>query len=93
MIRSFQDRVTEAVFRGRCPKGFPADIFTIARRKLGMLDAAPSLKALAVPPVNRLEALKGDRSRQHSIRINDRWRICFRWTSRGPEEVEIVNYH
>ena len=93
MIRSFRDRVTEAVFRGLCPKGFPADIFPIARRKLGMLDAAPSLNALRVPPANRLEALKKDRKGQYSIRINDRWRICFRWAKSGPEDVEIVDYH
>ena len=93
MIRSFRDGVTEAVFRGQCPKGFPADIFTVARRKLGMLDAAVSLNSLRVPPANRLEALKGERKGQHSIRINDQWRICFRWTERGPEQVEIVDYH
>jgi proteic killer suppression protein len=93
MIRSFRDRITEAVFQGRCPKGFPADIFRVARRKLAMLDAAVSLGSLAVPPANRLEALKGDRRGQHSIRINDQWRICFRWTVIGPEDVEIVDYH
>jgi proteic killer suppression protein len=75
------------------PKGFPADIFPVARRKLGMLNAAPSLDGLRIPPANRLEALKGDRKGQHSIRINDQWRICFRWTSAGPEDVEIVDYH
>ena len=93
MIRSFKDSTTELVFNGRCPKGFPADIFQIARRKLGMLDAAVSLNSLRVPPANRLELLRGNRKGQHSIRINDQWRICFRWTSFGPEEVEIVDYH
>ena len=93
MIRSFKDRVTEAVFSGQCPKGFPADIFAVARRKLGMLNAAPSLGALRIPPANRLEALRGDRVGQHSIRINDQWRICFSWTNAGPEDVEIVDYH
>ena len=93
MIRSFKDRVTEAVFNGQCPKGFQADIFPIARRKLGMLDAARTLTALRIPPANRLEALKGDRKGQHSIRINDQWRVCFRWTELGPEAVEIVDYH
>ena len=93
MIRSFKDCVTEAVFHGRCPKGFPADIFSVARRKLGMLDAAVSLKSLSVPPANRLEALKGDRKGQYSIRINNQWRVCFRWTASGPEDVEIVDYH
>ena len=93
MIRSFKDRVTEAVFHGQRPKGFPADVFPVARRKLGMLDAAPSLGALRIPPANRLEALKGDRAGQHSIRINDQWRICFQWTNAGPQDVEIVDYH
>jgi proteic killer suppression protein len=85
--------MTESIFAGHCPKGFPADIFSVARRKLGMLNAAPSLSALRVPPANRLEALKRDRKGQHSIRIDDQWRICFRWTSTGPEDVEIVDYH
>ncbi|MCC6781095.1 MAG: type II toxin-antitoxin system RelE/ParE family toxin [Hyphomicrobiales bacterium] len=93
MIRSFKDALTEAVFRGQCPKGFPTDIFATARRKLGMLDAAVSLSSLRVPPANRLEALRGNRKGQHSIRINDQWRICFRWTKLGPESVEIVDYH
>jgi proteic killer suppression protein len=93
VIRSFKDRTTEAVFAGRCPKRFPADIFPVARRRLGVLDAAVSLKSLNVPPGNRLEILQGDRKGQHSIRINDQWRICFRWTVTGPEDVEIVDYH
>jgi len=93
VIRSFNDRVTEAVFNGQCPKGFPADIFSVTRRKLGMLDAARTLDALRVPPANRLEALRRDRKGQHSIRINDQWRVCFRWTELGPEGVEIVDYH
>jgi proteic killer suppression protein len=93
VIRSFKDSMTEAVFNGQCPKGFPTDLFVVARRKLGMLDAAVSLNSLRVPPANRLEPLRGDRKGQHSIRINDQWRICFRWTSAGPEAVEIVDYH
>jgi proteic killer suppression protein len=93
VIRSFKDRITEAVFQGKCPKGFPADVFPVARRKLGMLDAAQTLEALRVPPANRLEALKGNRKGQHSIRINDQWRVCFRWADLGPEAVEIVDYH
>jgi toxin HigB-1 len=93
VIQSFRDRATEAVFAGRCPKGFPADLFVVARRKLGMLNAAPSLHALRIPPANRLEALKSDRKGEYSIRINDQWRICFRWTSAGPQDVEIVDYH
>jgi proteic killer suppression protein len=75
VIRSFKNSVTESVGNGRCPKGFPADIFPVARRKLRMLDAAMSLNSLRVPPANRLEALKGDRKGQHSIRVNDQWRI------------------
>ena len=93
MIRSFRDSVTEAVFHGRCPKGFPADIFPVARRKLGMLDAAVSLNSLRVPPANRLEGLKKDRKGQHSIRINGQWRVCFVWTPEGPTNVEVVDYH
>jgi proteic killer suppression protein len=93
MIRSFKDRTTEAVFHGMRPKGFPADIFTIARRKLAMLNAAPSLDSLRVPPGNRLHALSGDRAGQHAIRVNDQYRVCFRWSDPGPTEVEVVDYH
>lgn len=75
------------------PKGFPADIFTIARRKLAMLNAAPSLDSLRVPPGNRLHALSGDRAGQHAIRVNDQYRVCFRWLDPGPTEVEVVDYH
>lgn len=92
-IRSFRSRLTEVVFQGRCPKGFPADLFAVSRRKLGLLDAAVSLEVLRVPPGNRLEALRGDRRDQHAIRINDQFRICFIWTDAGPEQVEIVDYH
>ena len=93
MIVSFKGRTTEAVFHGRCPKGFPADIFAVARRKLAMVDAAVSLDSLKVPPANYLERLKKDRQGQHSIRVNDKWRVCFRWTAKGPADVEIVDYH
>ena len=92
-IRSFRDKTTEAISQGRCPKGFPADLFVISRRKLGVLDAAVSLGVLRVPPGNRLEALRGDRRDQHAIRINNQFRICFVWTDAGPEQVEIVDYH
>lgn len=81
------------MFNGRCPKGFPADIFGVARRKLEALNAAASLNDLRAPPSNRLEALKRDRAGQHSIRINGQWRVCFRWTAEGPTDVEIVDYH
>jgi proteic killer suppression protein len=93
MIRSFRDRVTEAVFHGESPKGFPSDFVKIARRKLGYLDAAIDLRDLREPPGNRFEALKGDRQGQYSIRINDQFRICFRWTPEGPDEVEVTDYH
>jgi toxin HigB-1 len=93
LIRSFKSKIAEAVFNGRCPKGFPVQIFQVARRKLEALDAAETLNDLRAPPANRLEALKGGRKGQHSIRINDQWRVCFRWTNDGPAEVEIVDYH
>ena len=93
MIRGFKDRVTEAVFRGESPKGFPPDLVKLARRKLGYLNAAIDLRDLRQPPGNRLEALKGDRRGQYSIRINDQFRICFRWTPQGPVDVEIADYH
>lgn len=93
MIRSFKDRMTEAVFEGRRPKGFPSDLVVVARRKLGMVDAAPTLESLRIPPGNHLHPLTADRAGQHSIRINDQFRICFRWTEAGPEQVEITDYH
>lgn len=92
MIRGFKDAVTEAVFNGLCPKGFPVQIFATARRKLEALDAAEQLKDLRIPRANRLELLHGNRKGQHSIRINDQWRGCFRWTANGPIDVEIVDY-
>ena len=93
MIRSFRDKQTESVADGRAPKGFPADLLRSAQRKLSMLHAAVELRDLRSPPGNMLEALKGDRAGQHSIRINDQFRICFVWTDAGPESVEIVDYH
>lgn len=93
MIRTYRDARTELVVSGRCPKGFPADLLRSAQRKLTMLDNAADLADLRSPPGNRLEALKSDRTGQHSIRINDQWRICFIWTEAGPENVEIVDYH
>jgi proteic killer suppression protein len=93
MIRSFRDRKVETVAAGRAPKGFPAVLVRAARQKLKWLDAAVELKDLASPPGNRLEALMGDRHGQHSIRINDQWRICFRWSEGGADDVEIVDYH
>ena len=93
VIRSFADKRTAAVFSNRTPKGFPTDILASARRKLAILDAAETLDELRSPPGNRLEALQGDRAGQHSIRINDQWRICFVWRDDGPHDVEIVDYH
>ena len=93
MIRSFRDKTTEAVFNGESPKGFPADLVKVARRKLRYLNAADGLGDLRSPPGNRLEALAGDRKGQHSIRINDQFRVCFVWTAQGPADVEIVDYH
>lgn len=93
MIRTFRDKTTEAVFDGESPKGFPADLVKVARRKLRYLHAAASLSDLRAPPGNRLEALSGDRKGQHSIRINDQFRVCFVWTEEGPTLVEIVDYH
>ena len=93
MIRSFKDARTEATFAGKLAKGFPADVFKRARNKLLIVNAAAALDDLKSPPGNRLEALVGDRLGQYSIRINDQWRICFRWTEAWPENVEIVDYH
>jgi proteic killer suppression protein len=93
VIGSFRDKATEAVFNGGSPKGFPADLVKAARRRLRYLNAAADLGDLRSPPGNRLEALAGDRKGQHSIRINDQFRICFVWTAEGPAEVEIVDYH
>ncbi len=92
MIRSFKCPDTEALARGDRVKRF-VSIASVARRKLLQLQVAGRLNDLRVPPGNRLEALKGDRLGQHSIRINDQWRVCFRWTDAGADEVEIVDYH
>ena len=91
-IRSFLCADTEALYEGRRPRRF-RNIETVAQRKLQMLEDAEELRDLASPPGNRLEALKDDRKGQHSIRINDQWRVCFVWTETGPENVEIVDYH
>ena len=93
MIRGFKDEATQAVFNGESPKGFPSNLLKVARRKLRYLNAATELGDLRAPPGNRLEALKGNRAGQHSIRINDQFRICFVWTREGPTEVEITDYH
>ena len=92
MIRSFRDRDTRVLFETGRSRRFAA-FADVAMRKLAQLDAATTLEFLRSPPGNRLEALRGDRAGQYSIRINDQFRICFRWTKLGPTQVEIVDYH
>jgi proteic killer suppression protein len=93
-IRSFRGKFAEALLSERkVPKGFPADVAAVARRKLVMVNNATKLDDLRSPPGNRLELLKGNLAGQHSIRINDQWRIVFRWSESGPEDVEVVDYH
>lgn len=93
MIKSFADKLTAAVFAGEQVRKLPPEIQQTARRKLKLLDAATGLEQLRVPPGNRLEALKGNRKGQHSVRINGQWRVCFRWEKDGAAVVEIVDYH
>lgn len=94
MIRGFRGKFARAILVERTvPKGFPAPLAGVARRKLIMVNNAGRLDDLKSPPGNRLEALKGDLAGKHSIRINDQWRVVFRWTADGPDEVEIVDYH
>lgn len=93
MIQSFADRETELIWSGRRSRAFPPDIQATALRKLRLLNQARVLQDLRIPPGNRLEALKGDRTGQHSILINNQWRICFIWQEGGPSHVEIVDYH
>jgi len=93
MIRSFRCAETEKIFNEQVSKKLPRDIQGAALRKLLYLAAAATLQDLRIPPGNRLEALKGKRQGQHSIRINDQWRICFRWRGTDAHDVEIVDYH
>ena len=93
MIKNFRSSETEKIWNGVRSKHLPQDIQHIARRKLRMLNNARSLNDLRVPPANRLEALKGKRCGQHSIRINDQWRICFVWMDGDAVNVEIADYH
>lgn len=93
MIESFADTETEKIFHGIVAKKLPFDIQKTARRKLLYLHDAEDLQDLLAPPGNRLEKLHGDRDGQHSIRINDQWRICFKWSQGQAKEVEIVDYH
>ena len=92
MIKSFKCADTRKLFETGKSTRF-GSILKVATRKLTQLEAAATLEFLRSPPGNRLEALKGNREGQHSIRVNDQWRICFRWTTAGPEDVEIVDYH
>lgn len=93
MIIGFASKETDRVWRGEVSRKLPRGIQQVALRKLFMLDKAQVLDDLKIPPANRLEALKGGRKGQHSVRINDQWRICFVWTTNGPDAVEIVDYH
>ena len=93
MIQSFGDRQTERLFAREPVPSLDSRIARVALRKLRQVDAACCLEDLRIPPGNRLEHLRGDRAGQYSIRINDQWRICFKWGDAGPEGVEIVDYH
>ena len=93
MIKSFNGKLSEALWTGSIKKGFPQELVRRAQLKLAALHAATELSDLATPPANRLEALRGERAGQHSIPINDRWRICFVWRNGDVEDVEVVDYH
>lgn len=93
MLQSFADQDSARVWRRERVRKFHPEVQRVALRKLAILDAAEVLSDLRVPPGNRLEKLTGDRSGQHSIRINDQWRICFRWTKAGAEDISITDYH
>ena len=93
VIKTFKDKETEKIFRGYFSRKFPHDIQRLAARKLEQIDAATVLDTLRIPPSNHLEALRGNRRGQHSIRINDQWRVCFVWQDSNAFNVEIVDYH
>ena len=97
MIQSFKDAGTEDVFNGKNTKGArktcPVALWKASARKLDQLDSVAELQELNIPPGNKLEYLKGDRKGRHSVRINEQYRICFKWSTLGPDEVEIVDYH
>jgi toxin HigB-1 len=93
MIKTFADKETQQLFEKRTARKLPSDILRVTLRKLLQLNAAVELDFLRIPPGNRLEALKGNRAGQHSIRINDQWRICFKWRDGDAYDVEIVDYH
>ena len=93
MIKSFRGKEAERIWNGEVSKKLPRDIQDVARRKLRMLNNAQTMDDLRVPPANHLEALKGGRRGQHSIRVNQQWRLCFRWSAGDAFDVEIVDYH
>lgn len=97
MIQSFKNQATEDLFNGKATKAalklIPRNLWTIVSRKLDQIDSVVRLNELRVPPGNHLEALKKDRQGQHSIRINDQYRVCFKWTESGPKDVEVADYH
>jgi len=93
VIKSFGDKETEKIWQGNRSKRLPGNIQQVARRKLRMLNNAQDLRDLRVPPANRLEALRGKRAGHHSIRINDQWRICFKWNNGNASNVSILDYH
>ncbi len=93
MITNFGDKRTERLYDGESVKGFPPDVIKTAWRKLDMLNRAHTLEDVRIPPANRLEALKGDLQGFYSLRVNDRWRLVFRWHAGNAEEVRIVDYH
>lgn len=92
-IKTFKNEATKAVFEGFAPKGFSTAMVKVGRRKLNMIEAAKVLDDLKIPPGNKLHPLDRDRAGQHAIRINDQYRVCFRWTEEGAEDVEITDYH
>lgn len=93
MIKVFADKRTAAIFAGVATKGIPADVTRRAKAKLNQIDAAETIDFLRLPPANRLEALKGDRVGHYSIRVNDQWRVCFRWVDGHAYDVEFCDYH
>jgi proteic killer suppression protein len=93
VIRSYANKDTEEVSKGRCPKGFPAQLLKTARRKLAMVDAATKLEDLKAPPGNKLHPLTDDRRGQHAIRINDQYRVCFKFRDGDAFDVEVTDYH
>ncbi len=93
MIRSFRGRETQRIWEGLASRRLPMNIQPVARRKLRMINNARTIDDLRIPPANHLEALKGKRKGEHSVRINNQWRVCFRWSRGDAFEVEIVDYH